>query len=221
MICEEYEIKMNILKGSALGLALVVGSASSAAAIGLYRPNLNQVLEGGKEFVGPVTNVERVNNKGGIGERTYFDAQIDGQTPKYAVDPDYDLAKKYDLGNRVGPGPFPQFLVHTEKVVIDGTHLKTGRIKNISPYNATVVLDNGDLDFLYLDDVRRKYITVGDRVVITPCTKWFITYDYQLRPADARPVWEAEIVWPEIAPPAPPPVAPPPPPPAAPVPALW
>ncbi len=208
---------MNILKGVALGLALVAGSASSALAL-KYRPDLNQVLEGGKEFDATVTDVIVSDDSDGLGARTYFEADTSAGPSTYAIDPDYDLAKKYELGKVIEQG----FLVHTDKVVIDGRHLKTGRITSISPYVATVVLDNGDIEQLYLDDVRRRRITLGDQVVITSCTKWFVRYDYQLRPADLRPVYEAKIEYPPIpvppAPPAPPPVAPPPP---APVPALW
>ena len=229
---------MKIIRTLALGVALAIGSASSAQAFwwaGLYRPDLNHVLVGGEEYDATVTDVIVTGDSDDLGARTYFDVDFpapisgirtlewatrdnDNAPERYAIDPDYDLATKYALGERIEQG----FLTKTEDVVIDGTHLRTGRIKNISPYVATVVLDDGETEQLYLDDVRRKSISLGDRVVITSCTKWFVYYDYQLRPADLRPVYEANIVYPDIpAPPPPPPAPAPPPPPPAPVPALW
>ncbi len=72
-------------------------------------------------------------------------------------------------------------------IVIDNSRLQSGVITYLSPYNASVELDGngGEKDF-FLTRVSRRYISLGDRVIITPDMQLIREDLYQLSAADLR-----------------------------------
>jgi hypothetical protein len=72
-------------------------------------------------------------------------------------------------------------------VVIDNSRLQSGVVTYLSPYNASVELDGSDDEKDYfLTRVSRRYISLGDRVVITPDLHLIREDLYQLTAADLR-----------------------------------
>jgi hypothetical protein len=72
-------------------------------------------------------------------------------------------------------------------VVIDETRLQSGVVTYLTPYNASVALDGsgGEKDY-YLTNVTRRYLSLGDRVVITPDSRIFREDMYRLSASDLR-----------------------------------
>jgi hypothetical protein len=72
-------------------------------------------------------------------------------------------------------------------VVIDETRLQSGVVTYLTPYNASVALDGsgGEKDY-YLTNVTRRYLSLGDRVVITPDSRIVREDMYKLSAADMR-----------------------------------
>jgi hypothetical protein len=72
-------------------------------------------------------------------------------------------------------------------VVIDETRLQSGVVTYLTPYNASVALDGsgGEKDY-YLTNVTRRYLSLGDRVVITPDSRIFREDLYRLSASDLR-----------------------------------
>lgn len=72
-------------------------------------------------------------------------------------------------------------------VVIDNSRLQSGVVTYLSPYNASVELDGSDVEKDYfLTRVSRRYISLGDRVVITPDLQLIREDLYKLSAADLR-----------------------------------
>jgi hypothetical protein len=72
-------------------------------------------------------------------------------------------------------------------VVIDNSRLQSGVITYLSPYNASVALDgSSDEKDYFLTRVSRRYVSLGDRVVITPDLRLIREDLYQLTAADLR-----------------------------------
>ncbi len=72
-------------------------------------------------------------------------------------------------------------------VVIDNSRLQSGVVTYLSPYNASVELDGSDAEKDYfLTRVSRRYISLGDRVVITPDLQLIREDLYKLSAADLR-----------------------------------
>jgi hypothetical protein len=72
-------------------------------------------------------------------------------------------------------------------VVIDSARLQSGVVTYLTPYNASVELDGsgGEKDY-YLTNVTRRYLSLGDRVVITPDSHIVREDLYKLSAADLR-----------------------------------
>jgi hypothetical protein len=72
-------------------------------------------------------------------------------------------------------------------VVIDETRLQSGVVTYLTPYNASVALDGsgGEQDY-YLTNVTRRYLSLGDRVVITPDSRVVREDMYKLSASDLR-----------------------------------
>jgi hypothetical protein len=72
-------------------------------------------------------------------------------------------------------------------IVIDETRLQSGVVTYLTPYNASVALDGsgGEKDY-YLTNVTRRYLSLGDRVVITPDSRVVREDMYRLSAADLR-----------------------------------
>lgn len=72
-------------------------------------------------------------------------------------------------------------------VVIDNARLQSGVVTYLSPYNASVELDGsgGEKDY-FLTRVSRRYLSLGDRVVITPDLHLIREDLYKLSAADLR-----------------------------------
>jgi hypothetical protein len=72
-------------------------------------------------------------------------------------------------------------------IVIDATRLQTGRVVHLDPYTAEVTLDQGgELKSYVLTREARRYLGVGDRVVITPDLRLIRTDLYKLTANDLR-----------------------------------
>ena len=73
-------------------------------------------------------------------------------------------------------------------VVIDNSRLQSGVVTYLSPYNASVALDGSsgvEKDY-FLTRVSRRYLSLGDRVVITPDLHLIREDLYKLSAADLR-----------------------------------
>ena len=73
-------------------------------------------------------------------------------------------------------------------VVIDNSRLQSGVVTYLSPYNASVELDGSsgvEKDY-FLTRVSRRYLSLGDRVVITPDLHLIREDLYKLSAADLR-----------------------------------
>jgi hypothetical protein len=72
-------------------------------------------------------------------------------------------------------------------VVIDGSRLQSGVVTYLTPNNASVELDDkaGEKDYI-LTQVSRRYLSLGDRVVITPDLNLIREDLYQLTASDLR-----------------------------------
>jgi hypothetical protein len=95
-----------------------------------------------------------------------------GDTQAYRVDPSLISALKLGTGS---------------DVVIDGSRLQSGVLTYLTPYNASVALDGngGEKDYI-LTQVSRRYLSLGDRVVITPDLHIVREDLYQLTASDLR-----------------------------------
>jgi hypothetical protein len=72
-------------------------------------------------------------------------------------------------------------------VVIDNARLQSGVVTYLSPYNASVELDGSSSEKDYfLTRVSRRYLSLGDRVVITPDLHLIREDLYKLSAADLR-----------------------------------
>jgi hypothetical protein len=72
-------------------------------------------------------------------------------------------------------------------VVIDNSRLQSGVVTYLTPYNASVELDgNGGEKDYFLTRVSRRYVSLGDRVVITPDSRIVREDLYQLTASDLR-----------------------------------
>jgi hypothetical protein len=95
-----------------------------------------------------------------------------GETQTYSVDPSVISALKLETGSNI---------------VIDGTRLATGTISGLDSYTAEVKLDKGGDERTYiLTREARRYLVVGDRVIITPDQRVVSADRYRLGAADLR-----------------------------------
>jgi aconitase B len=78
-------------------------------------------------------------------------------------------------------------LENGSNIVIDATRLQTGRVVHIDPYSAEVTLDQGgEIKTYILTREARRYLVVGDHVVITPDLRLIRTDLYKLTANDLR-----------------------------------
>jgi hypothetical protein len=78
-------------------------------------------------------------------------------------------------------------LENGSNIVIDATRLQTGRVIHIDPYTAEVTLDQGgEIKTYILTREARRYLVVGDHVVITPDLRLVRTDLYKLTSNDLR-----------------------------------
>jgi hypothetical protein len=95
-----------------------------------------------------------------------------GETQTYSVDPSVISALKLETGSNI---------------VVDGTRLSTGTISGLDSYTAEVKLDKGGDERTYiLTREARRYLVVGDRVIITPDQRVVSADRYRLSAADLR-----------------------------------
>ena len=167
----------------------------------------NPNLKGGQEIEATVSSVSDSS----------VVLQTAGGTETYAVDSDALAA----LG-----------LASGDSVILDTTRLETGTITGLDPYTVKVALDNGDTRSFVLDREGRRYLTYGDRIVITPkdfpsrCQRLYRLDNYELKGGDLRKVvvYVASVPAPAPAPapaPIPDPIPAPAVIPAPTVPGLW
>jgi hypothetical protein len=78
-------------------------------------------------------------------------------------------------------------LENGSNIVIDATRLQTGRIAHLDSYTAEVTLDQGgEMKSYVLTREARRYLGVGDRVVITPDLRLVRSDLYKLTASDLR-----------------------------------
>jgi hypothetical protein len=141
--------------------------AASALTIGVSLPVLagpmTTSLSPGQETIGQVESVD-----GSILKIK----TLAGDTKTYQVEPALVSSLNLATGSNV---------------VIDGSRLRSGVVTYLTPYNASVDLDGsgGEQDY-YLTNVTRRYLSLGDRVVITPDSRIVREDLYKLTAADMR-----------------------------------
>lgn len=140
---------------------------ASALAVGVSLPALSNPTmtnaPAGKEITGQVESVD--------GSILKLKTSA-GDTQAYRVDPAVISALKLGTGS---------------DVVIDGSRLQSGVVTYLTPNNASVELDGnaGEKDYI-LTQVSRRYLSLGDRVVITPDLRIVRADLYQLTASDLR-----------------------------------
>lgn len=149
---------MKGLTGIAIASVVSIGIALNAVA-----ESMKPVGLGGQQING---QVESVNGS------TLKLKTSNGETQTYNVDPSVISALKLETGSNI---------------VIDGTRLTTGIISSLDPYTAEVVLDKGGEERSYiLTREARRYLSVGDRVIITPDQRVVSADRYRLSSTDLR-----------------------------------
>jgi hypothetical protein len=142
---------------------LVVSAFTIGASLpALAEPTMTNTSSG-KEITG---QVESVNGS------TLKVKTSAGDTKTYQIDPTLVSSLNLATGS---------------DVVIDSTRLQSGVVTYLTPYNASVELDGsgGEKDF-FLTRVSRRYVSLGDRVVITPDLHLIREDLYKLSAADLR-----------------------------------
>jgi hypothetical protein len=141
--------------------------AASALTIGISLPVLAEpmttTMSPGQETIGQVESVD-----GSILKIK----TLAGDTKTYQVEPALVSSLNLATGSNV---------------VIDSSRLRSGVVTYLTPYNASVELDGsgGEQDY-YLTNVTRRYLSLGDRVVITPDSRIVREDLYKLTAADMR-----------------------------------
>jgi hypothetical protein len=141
--------------------------AASALTLGVSLPVLagpmTTSMSPGQETIGQVESVD-----GSIVKVK----TLAGDTKTYQVEPSLVSSLNLATGSNV---------------VIDSSRLQSGVVTYLTPYNALVELDGsgGEQDY-YLTNVTRRYLSLGDRVVITPDSRIVREDLYKLSAADLR-----------------------------------
>jgi molybdopterin-binding protein len=149
---------MKWLTGITLAAVIAVGTSLSALA-----ESTDSAIPTGKQITGQVS---------GIDGSTITVKTAAGETQTFQVNRAVISSLKLENGSNV---------------VIDGTRLQTGRVVHIDPYTAEVTLDQGgELKSYILTREARRYLVVGDRVVITPDLRLIRTDLYKLTANDLR-----------------------------------
>jgi hypothetical protein len=141
--------------------------AASALTIGVSLPVLAEpmttTMSPGQETIGQVESVDGSVLK---------IKTLSGDTKTYQVEPALVSSLNLTTGSNV---------------VINNSRLQSGVVTYLTPYNASVDLDGsgGEQDY-YLTNVTRRYLSIGDRVVITPDSHIVREDLYKLSAADLR-----------------------------------
>jgi outer membrane lipoprotein SlyB len=151
-------LDMKGLTGIAIASVVSIGIALNAVA-----ESMKPVGLGGQQING---QVESVNGS------TLKVKTSNGETQTYNIEPSVISALKLETGSNI---------------VIDGTRLTTGTISSLDPYTAEVVLDkDGEERSYILTREARRYLSVGDRVIITPDQRVVSADRYRLSSSDLR-----------------------------------
>jgi hypothetical protein len=129
-------------------------------------------------LAGPMTTSTSSSGQETIGQVESVDGSIlkiktlAGDTKTYQIEPALVSSLNLATGSNV---------------VIDSARLQSGVVTYLTPYNASVELDgsSGEKDY-YLTNVTRRYLSLGDRVVITPDSRIVREDLYKLSAADLR-----------------------------------
>jgi hypothetical protein len=149
---------MKWLTGITLAAAIALGAAVPALAESTY-----SAIPTGKQITGQVSSIDG----SALTMKT-----ASGETQTFQVNRGLISTLKLENGSNI---------------VIDGTRLQTGRVVHIDPYTAEVTLDQGgELKSYILTREARRYLVVGDRVVITPDLRLVRTDLYKLTANDLR-----------------------------------
>jgi hypothetical protein len=149
---------MKWLTGITLAAAITLG-----ASLPVLAESTDSAIPTGKQIVGQVSSIDGSS----LTMKT-----ASGETQTFKVNRGLISALKLENGSNI---------------VIDGTRLQTGRVVHIDPYTAEVTLDQGgELKSYILTREARRYLVVGDRVVITPDLRLVRTDLYKLTANDLR-----------------------------------
>jgi aconitase B len=149
---------MKWLTGITLAAVIAVGASLPALA-----ESTDSAIPTGKQITGQVSAIDGSS----VTMKT-----ASGETQTFKVNRGLISALKLENGSNI---------------VIDATRLQTGRVIHIDPYTAEVTLDQGgEVKTYVLTREARRYLVVGDRVVITPDLRLIRTDLYKLTANDLR-----------------------------------
>jgi aconitase B len=149
---------MKWLTGITLAAMIAVGASLPALA-----ESTDSAIPAGKQITGQVSAIDGSS----VTMKT-----ASGETQTFKVNRGLISALKLENGSNI---------------VIDATRLQTGRVVHIDPYTAEVTLDQGgEIKTYVLTREARRYLVVGDRVVITPDLRLIRTDLYKLTANDLR-----------------------------------
>jgi hypothetical protein len=149
---------MKWLTGITLAAAIAVGASLPALA-----ESTDSAIPTGKLITGQVSAIDGSS----VTMKT-----ASGETQTFKVNRGLISALKLENGSNI---------------VIDATRLQTGRVVHIDPYTAEVTLDQGgEMKTYILTREARRYLVIGDRVVITPDLRLIRTDLYKLTANDLR-----------------------------------
>jgi RNase P/RNase MRP subunit p29 len=149
---------MKWLTGITLAAVIALGASMPVLAESTY-----SAIPSGKQIAGQVSSIDG---------STLTMKTASGETQTFQVNRGLISTLKLENGSNI---------------VIDGTRLQTGRVVNMDPYTAEVILDQGgELKTYILTRESRRYLVVGDRVVVTPDLRLIRTDLYKLTANDLR-----------------------------------
>ncbi len=149
---------MKWLMGMTLAAVIAIGASLPALA-----ESTDSAIPTGKQITGQVSSIDGSS----LTMKT-----ASGETQTFKVNRGLISALKLENGSNI---------------VIDATRLQTGRVVHIDPYTAEVTLDqSGELKSYIVTREARRYLVVGDHVVITPDLRLVRTDLYKLTANDLR-----------------------------------
>jgi hypothetical protein len=120
----------------------IAGTLTLGTALAAVAEDTTQNIMGGQPITGQIESID--------GSRITVKT-ASGETQNFKVSPSMVSALKLEKGSNI---------------VIDGSRLKSGKIKRLDAYTAEIQVDGGDLTTYVLTREARRYLTMGDRVII-------------------------------------------------------
>jgi hypothetical protein len=147
-----------------LTVAAMAGAVTLGTSLSVQAKDTTQNIIGSQPITGQIESID--------GSKVTVKTSS-GETQNYKVSPSIISALKLEKGSNI---------------VIDGSRLKTGRIKHLDPYTAEVRLDgSNEIKTYVLTREARRFLSTGDRVVIeSGGTRIVRAERYQLSSAELR-----------------------------------